>query len=176
MKKPSWASLTQVTHAEKTAIFDGACPTQTGVSLDSTRWVDNSAKKKNKIPKAARNLLPLSWWERDMKFNMEVLDNFNVVGVIDLFGSVNLALACLNSEPPRPYLGLLRNATHVEVFQRSIDTFIMREIGREGPPPSKFFIAEMKDEVAKHYPALVEPQVSDDSDDDVGESDDETGL
>jgi|GEM_PF-6765236 len=176
VKKPSWQSLTQVTLAEKSAIFDGSCPTQTGASLDSTKWLDKSAKKKNKIPKAARNVLPLSWWERDMKFNMEVLDNFNVVGVIDLFGSVNLALACLNSEPPRPYLGLLRNATHLEVFQRSIDTFIMREIGREGPPPSKFFIAEMKDEVAKHYPALVEPQVSDDSDDDVGESDDETGL
>ena len=62
------------------------------------------------------------------------------------------------------------------MVSRAIDTFIMREIGREGPPPSKFFIAEMKDEVAKHYPALVEPQVSDDSDDDVGESDDETGL
>ena len=108
-----------------------------------------------------------------MKFNIEGLDNFNVVGVIDLFGSVNLANACLSSEPPRPYLGLLRNPTHVEVVSRAIGTFIMREIGREGPPPSKFFIAEMKDEVAKHFPPTVEPQVSDDSDDDAGESDDE---
>ena len=48
VKKPSWPSLTQVTLAEKTAIFDGSCPTQTGASLDSTKWADKTLRKRKR--------------------------------------------------------------------------------------------------------------------------------
>ena len=60
------------------------------------------------------------------------------------------------------------------MLSRTIDAYIMREIGREGPPPSKFFTAELKDAAALHYPPL--PDAADDADDDessdVAESDD----
>ena len=83
---------------------------------------------------------------------LEVFDNFNIGAVVDLFGSVNMATACLVSEPPRPYLALLRNPAHVDAFAKAIDAFIMREIGNAGPPPSKFFVAELKDVAARLYP------------------------
>ena len=68
----------------------------------------------------------------------EVFDNFNMVGVVDLLGCSNMGIACVNSEPPRPYVALPRGEEHVKAISSGIDKFIMREMGREGPPPSKF--------------------------------------
>ena len=48
VKKPSWASLGQVTHAEKLAAFDRSCPNQNGQSLDPTRWADKAARTRIK--------------------------------------------------------------------------------------------------------------------------------
>ena len=108
--------------------------------------------KKAKLQRQARGALPLNWWERSSRFYEEILDNFNIASVIDLFGSTNAAIACVTAEPPKPYVGLCRNNEHVRVMSEAVDTFIVREMGREGPPASKFFIAEMKEVVDRLFP------------------------
>ena len=167
VKKPSWKALTQVDGATKARIFSSPCID----TLNPSKWATDSAKKKHRIPKSARCVLPLNWWERDRKFFLEVFDNFNIGAVVDLFGSVNMATACLVSEPPRPYLALLRNPAHVDAFAKAIDEFIMREIGNAGPPPSKFFIEELKDVAARLYPNR-DLEDEEDSSDDGGSGDD----
>jgi len=89
-----------------------------------------------------------------MDFFSELINNFNIGAVVDLFGSSNLAKACVVATPPRPYLCLVRNELHGSVLADAVDTFIMREMGRADPQPSKFFVAEMKDIVAKHLPPI----------------------
>ena len=44
------------------------------------------SKKKNKIPASARTLLPLNWWDHHMDFYLEVIHNFKIGAVVDLFG------------------------------------------------------------------------------------------
>ena len=123
-------------------------------TLDPVKCADPKAKKKHRIPASARNLLPLNWHERHQDFYSELLHNFNFCAVIDLFGSSNLAKACVSATPPRPYLCLVRNELHGKVLAEAADTYIMREMGRAGPPASKFFVADMKDIVAKHLPPI----------------------
>ncbi len=96
----------------------------------------------------------MNWWERHTDFFSELINNFNIGAVVDLFGSSNLAKACVYSTPPRPYLCLVRNFLHASVLSNAVDTFIAREMGRAGPPPSKFYVAEMKDVVAQHLPPI----------------------
>ena len=64
--------------------------------------------------------------------------NFNIGAVVDLFGSVGMAKACVASDPPRPYVGLFRTEAHMQAAAHGIDEYIMREMGREGAPPSTF--------------------------------------
>jgi len=110
--------------------------------------------------------LPVNWWERSPKFFLKIFDNFNVIGAIDLFGSANMAIACVD-DPPRPYLGLLQNDAHVDVLSDAVDQFIMREMGRAAPPPSKFFVAEVKELVARLSPqAATEEDPEEDSEED----------
>jgi len=147
--------LPQVSKETKANIFNSPpCPVTNADSLDTAKWVDAKAKKRFKIPTSARTLLPLNWWDHHMDFYLELLHNFNIGAVVDLFGSTNLAKACVYSTPPRPYLCLCRNLCHVSVLSKAVDTFIAREMGRAGPPPSKFYVAEMKDVVAQHLPPL----------------------
>ena len=114
--------------------------------------------------------MPLNWWERDVAFFVEIFDNVNVKAVVDVMGSSNMAIACLMSEPPRPYVALLRNDKHVEVIRRAVDKHIMREMGREGPPPSKFYEKEMKDLVGRMFPQ----QDASDAEDSEGQEDDDS--
>ena len=172
VSQPSWRSLAQVDAVTKAKIFVDPCPKPFVDSLDPSKWATPAATKKNRIPKTARNCLPMNWWERDVKFFLEIFDNFNLNGIVDLFGSVNMAKACLLSSPPRPYLALLRNDQHVAAFVKGIDDFIMREMGREGPPPSPFFIAEMKDLSKRLFPPLPEVDEAD-SDDDASDDNDD---
>ena len=118
-------------------------------------------------------MLPLNWWERDISFYIEVFENFNVGAAIDLFGSTNMGIACVMSDPPRPYLALLRNQTHVDVVTNAVDEYIMREMGREGPPPSKFFENEAKEIVKRLFPEVSEDDEDDDSAGEEEDSDDE---
>ena len=96
-----------------------------------------------------------------MDFFSELIHNFNLGAVVDLFGSANLAIACISATPPRPYLALVRSELHASVLASAVDTYIAREMGRAGPPPSKWYIAEMKDVVAKYLPPI--PKDDDDS-------------
>ena len=123
------------------------------------------------MPRSAVNLLPVHWWERDATFFKEIFDNFNVVGVIDVFGSANMAIACVNSEPPRPYLGLVRHQKHALVIQGHVDKYIMVEMGREGPPASKFYTAEVKELVARLFPPPKDVEAEDDDDEESEEGD-----
>ena len=162
VQKPGWKTCPQVSPEWKRRIFNAPpCPTTNADSLDSTKWSSPKAKKKNKIPASARNLLPLNWHERHMDFYSELIHNFNLGAVVDLFGSANLAIACVSATPPRPYLALVRNELHATVLAGAVDTFIAREMGRAGPPPSKWYIAEMKEVVAKYLPPI--PKDDDDS-------------
>ena len=97
-----------------------------------------------------------------MGFFVELLHNFNIRAVVDLFGSTNLAKACVYSTPPRPYLCLCRNYLHASVLSKAVDTFIAREMGRAGPPASKFYVEGMKDVVAEHLPPLADDAVDSD--------------
>ena len=151
VQKPGWKTCPQVTAQTKAFIFNSPpCPATNAESLDPAKWSSAKAKKKSKIPASARNLLPLNWHERHIDFFSELILNFNLGGVIDLFGSANLAIACISATPPRPYLALVRSELHASVLASAVDTYIAREMGRAGPPPSKWYIAEMKDVVAKH--------------------------
>jgi hypothetical protein len=153
--RAGWKTMPQVSREAKARIFAAPpCPVTNSDSLDAAKWADPRAKKKNKIPGSARNLLPLNWWERHMDFFGELIHNFNLCGVVDLFGSSNLAKACVYATPPRPYLCLVRNEEHGAMLADAVDTFIMREMGRSGPPPSKFFVKEMADIVAKYLPPI----------------------
>ena len=49
------------------------------------------------------------------------------------------------------------------MISKTIDEFIMREIGNEGPPASKFYIAEMKDIVARYCAPPPREEDSEDS-------------
>ena len=80
-----------------------------------------------------------------------------------------MAIACVNSDPPRPYVALLRNQKHVDVIAGHIDNYIMREMGREGPPASKFFLAEVKDVVARLFPPTTETATGGDDSDESDE-------
>ena len=173
--RPTWKSLPQVTEAIKSDIFKPlhGCPKTNAETLNSVNWTDPKLKKKIGVPKAARNVLPLNFWERDPAFFKEVFNNFNVTAVIDLYGSTNMAIACIDSDPPRPYLALLRNETHVKVIGDAIDTWIMKEMGREGPPASKFYLAEVKDLVATLFPPTKEETASDDGDTEPSDEDDD---
>ena len=154
VSRPSWKTLAQTDANTKHAIFsDSSCPKVCVDSIDPTKHTADY-RKKNQLPKDALMCLPLNWWERDSTFYLEVFENFNVLGVIDLFGSANMAIACVESEPPQPYLALLRNQEHVDAIAGHVDNYIMREMGREGPPASKFFLAEVKSVVARLFPAL----------------------
>ena len=169
---PRWKKLAQVDGPTKQKVFSGpGCPVQSVASLDLTNFKTKSAKRKNQIPKMARGTLPINWWERSSKFYAEIFSNFNVVGVIDLFGSANMAIACVDAEPPLPYLALLRNQDHVDAIANAIDRWIIREMGRAGPPPSKFYVAEVAEVVNRFYPDKAEEQeVSSDEGSGSGES------
>ena len=93
--------------------------------------------------------------------------------MVDLFGRVNMAKACVASVPPRPYLGLFRSEAHVLAAANGIDEYIMREMGREGPPPSKFYVAEVKELVQKMFPPIEEDVGEDDEEDDDDDGEDE---
>ena len=114
-----------------------------------------------KVPRTARGALPLAWWGRSTIFYEEILDNLYIHAVIDLFGSSSLAIACINAEPPKPYMCLCRNEAHVRALTEAVDSFIVREMGRAGPPPSKFFVAEMKDVVARLFPPVDDDEEQD---------------
>ena len=161
VKRQAWKQLPQVQAVTKQAIFGESAKIFTG-TLDPALWSTAAMKSKNSIPKPARGLLPLNWWERHTDFHAEVLDNFNIGSVIDLFGSVHLAIACLNAEPPKPYFGLCRNEAHASAMAEALDKYIVREIGREGPPPSKFYVEDLKAAVKDIFA------------DDVGEDEEES--
>ena len=151
VKRQPWKQLPQVQAVTKQAIFGDVVKVCTS-TLDQSLWSSPGTKKKHRIPRPARGLLPLNRWERHMSFHAEVLDNFNVGSVIDLFGSVNLAIACLCAEPPKPYFALCRNEAHANAMAEALDQFIVREMGREGPPPSKFYVEDMKATVKDIFP------------------------
>ena len=55
----------------------------------------------------------------------------------------------------------------MRALTEAVDTFIVREMGREGPPPSKFFVADLKDAAKRLFP--------DDGDNVQEEEDEESG-
>ena len=169
VKRPQPRDLPQVSIETKRSIFPSPeCPLQNGDSLDKDKWATQVARKKSQVGKAARMALPLNWWERDPKIFKEVFDNFNVIGVIDLYGSPSMAIACVDSSPPLPYVGLVRNEAHEQAHALAVDQFIMKEMGREGPPASKFYLAEVKDLVQRLFPTRPE-EADNDQDDDMDE-------
>ena len=154
--RPPWKKLPQCDAATKTAIYGDVQKPCTD-SVDPTKWDTLAARKKSKIPKTLRGSLPLNFWEHSVQFLEEVVDNFNITAVIDLFGSANLAIACVSAEPPKPYVAILRNDSHVRAVAEAIDSYIVREMGREGPPASKFYQEEMKELVKELFPDGDEP-------------------
>ena len=149
--RPIWKKLPQVDAATKAAIFGDAGKVCTD-SVDPSKIQQAGAKRKFRIPRTARGAFPLNWWERSSLFYEEVIDNLNAHAVIDLFGSSNLAIACIMGEPPKTYMCLCRNNALVRALTEAVDSFIVREMGREGPPASKFFLAEIKDVVKRVFP------------------------
>ena len=61
-------------------------------------------------------------------------------------------------------MALLRNEAHVTAVGKAIDEFIMRAMGNTGPPPSKFYIAELKDVASRLFPPVAEAGDAADSD------------
>ena len=156
-----WKNLPQATAQQKQDIFQAQ-------TLELATIGPAHTIKKKKVPPKAKGLLPLSWFERRSDFYVEIFDNFDLTCVVDLFGSVQMAIAALASKPRRSYLGIVQNETHRRFAEAAVDEWIVREMGRAGSP---FHEAEIEDEIARLYPPIESDE--EDDDDEEGKSGEE---